>query len=165
MEDGFREFWWLIFPIGGLAMGAFGMWIGYQRQRDTLDLMKTYAAQGKDPAEVARLLGVSQTGTPPPWDGQAPGWSGPRAWGGYWGGPSAWGHYWSRFGPYRQWRRFISLTCVSIGFGIASRYAESHGTEHAFVLVAIITGVLAFGALMTAILSTMMATTSRPNEK
>ncbi len=146
-------------------MGAFGMWLGYRHHRDTMDLMKTYAAQGKDPAEVAKLLGIGQATATPSWDGQAPGWSGPRAWGGYWGGPFAWGHYWRRYGPYRQWRRFITLTCVSVGFGIASRYADSHGTEHAFTLVAIITGVLALGALMTAVMASVLATGNRQNEK
>ena len=39
-------------------MGAFAMWLGYRRSRDTMDLMKTYPARGKEPAEVAKFLGI-----------------------------------------------------------------------------------------------------------
>ena len=143
----FWEYWWLIFPIGGFAMGAFGMWMGYKRQKDVMDLMRTYAAQGKDPAEIAKLMAVADPGT-----AQAQ-WAGATAW----GGPMAYGRYWRRWGPYRDWRRLIVFTCLAVGFGVASRYAEHRGTEHAFTLVAIIMGVLALGSLLTAILSTVFA--------
>ena len=58
MEYWCWSFWWLIFQIGGIAMGAFAMWLGYRRSRDTMDLMKTYPARGKEPAEVAKFLGI-----------------------------------------------------------------------------------------------------------
>ena len=79
--------------------------------------------------------------------------------------PFAWGYYWRRYGPYWQRGRFIALTCVSVGFGIASRYADTRGTEHTFTLAAIIPGFLALGALMSAVMSSLLATSARQNEK
>ncbi len=55
--DLFRDFWWLIFPLSGIVFGAFQRWLAYRARRDTLDLIKTYAAAGHEPpaALVARL--------------------------------------------------------------------------------------------------------------
>jgi len=53
----FRDFWWLIFPLSGIVFGAFQRWLAYRARRDTLDLIKTYAAAGREPPSelVARL--------------------------------------------------------------------------------------------------------------
>ena len=72
-----HSYWWLIFPIMGFAFGAFGMWMGYRVHRDRMDLMKTYAAQGKDPAEIAKVIGAAGPGPDPYWGGGYP-----RPWGG-----------------------------------------------------------------------------------
>jgi hypothetical protein len=56
--------WWLIFPLfwlalplGGMAIGAFAMWLRYRRDVATLELLRTYAAQGKEPpAEIANIV-------------------------------------------------------------------------------------------------------------
>lgn len=141
----FFSFWWLIFPIMGFLFAGFSMWMGYRAQKDRLELLKTYVAQGKDPDDIAKLLG--HVGGPDPFNG-GPGWG---------GGPwrhSRWG---GRYGPYREWRRFILFSCLAVGFGVASRYADLPGTEHAFTLVAIIMSVLALGALGMAIVSTKMS--------
>lgn len=62
----FWSLWWLIFPVMFFAKGALRMWLRYKRRKDNIDLMKTYAAQGKDPAEIARILGINaQVGAPP----------------------------------------------------------------------------------------------------
>jgi hypothetical protein len=55
--DLFRDFWWLIFPLSGIVFGAFQRWLAYRARRDTLDLIKTYAAAGREPPPelVARL--------------------------------------------------------------------------------------------------------------
>jgi hypothetical protein len=152
----FYAYWWLIFPIMGFLFGGFGMWMNYRAHRDRMDLMRTYAAQGKDPAEIARILQIDAATRPDPWNdptgaswGMGPGWRYGR-----------WG-YW---GPMREWRRFIVFLCLAVGFGVASRYADLPGTEHAFVLVAIIMGVLAFGSLVFAVLSTMMMTGQRRHD-
>ncbi len=57
MEDLFRAYWWLIFPLGWFAYGGFQSWLSYRANRDTLDLLKTYAASGREPPPelLARL--------------------------------------------------------------------------------------------------------------
>jgi amino acid permease len=57
MEDMFRQFWWLIFPLGWFAFGAYQNWLSYRANRDTLDLIKTYAEAGREPpAELLAKL-------------------------------------------------------------------------------------------------------------
>ena len=52
MEELFRDFWWLIFPIWGLAMGAWHSMAAYRRQKAMLDLVRTYADKGQQPPEA-----------------------------------------------------------------------------------------------------------------
>ena len=159
------SFWWLIFPLMGFAFGAFGMWMGYRTHRDRMDVIKTYVAQGKDPAEINKIMGGPALGP-----GADPYWNGYGYPGRYWGGGWGWGP-WGRFGPYREWRRFIIFLCLAIGFGVASqfggdsRYGDWGGTEHAFTLVAIIMSVLAAGSFCFAILSTVFAANARRHEE
>lgn len=55
MEDLFRSYWWLLLIFGAFLVGAWEQWLQYQRSRNTLDLIKTFTAQGKDvPAELLR---------------------------------------------------------------------------------------------------------------
>ncbi|MGH6999484.1 MAG: hypothetical protein ACREEO_14920, partial [Phenylobacterium sp.] len=57
MEDLFRSYWWLLFPLGAFVYGAWSRWLTYRRARDHLELIKAYAAQGKEPpAELVRRL-------------------------------------------------------------------------------------------------------------
>ena len=159
MEEFFWAFWWLIFPLAGFGFAAAGMWMNHRRHRDMMDLMKTYAAQGKDPAEVAKALGLGSPGpfaggpnpdslgSPPP-GAEAQGvygygyGYGPR-WGGYWAGP--WRGRWGRYGPFRYWRRCIILGCLAIGFGAAHYYGGHGDPGRGLGLVAIILGALAIG--------------------
>jgi hypothetical protein len=57
MEDLFRSYWWLIFPLSWFVFGAYQSWLSYRANRDTLDLLKSYAASGREPPPelVARL--------------------------------------------------------------------------------------------------------------
>ncbi len=142
-------FWWLIFPIMGFVSGLFGMWTSHRRQRDTLELMKTYAQQGKDPTEIAKLL---NNGAPPP------------QWGPYWGGGPWAGRAW-RHGPYWEWRRAIVFGCLAAGFWLASEYSGIPGAVPAFHLVAIIMGVLAAGSVLFAVMITAFPPRTPPNEK
>ncbi len=155
-------FWWLIFPLMGFFFGAFGMWIGYKRQRDQLELMKTYAQQGKDPAEVARLLGMPVPPGATPGGGVGPGptpvmgaWSHP--WGPQWGPPWGWHSHWPYWGPYREWRRFITFASLAAGFGAAAYYDVLPGTVPAFSFVAILMAVFAIGALVSALMVTALS--------
>ncbi|EJL27183.1 hypothetical protein PMI01_03955 [Caulobacter sp. AP07] len=49
MEDLFRSFWWLIFPLSWFVFDAYQSWLRYRVNRDTLDLIKTYAEAGREP--------------------------------------------------------------------------------------------------------------------
>jgi hypothetical protein len=49
MEDLFRSYWWLIFPLSWFVFDAFQRWLSYKANRDTLDLIKSYAQAGRDP--------------------------------------------------------------------------------------------------------------------
>ncbi len=153
MEPFFWHFWWLIFPIMWFVFGGFGMWMSNRRHRDTIELMKTYAAQGKDPSEIAKAMGQANAPMPPsgPWGG------GP--WG--WGYPGRWGYY----GPYREWRRAILFTCLAVGFGLASQYGEMPGTEQPFRVVAIIMGVLGLASFGVAVVATVMSSNLPKNDK
>lgn len=57
MEDLFRAYWWLLFPFIWFVFGCFQSWLSYKANRDTLDLLKSYAASGREapPELVARL--------------------------------------------------------------------------------------------------------------
>lgn len=45
----FTGFWWLIFPIGWMIGQAVRLWMRHQRVQHALDLIKSYADQGKEP--------------------------------------------------------------------------------------------------------------------
>ncbi|HJV40452.1 hypothetical protein [Caulobacter sp.] len=56
-EDLFRQFWWLLFPLSWFVFGAWQSWLSYRSNQETLDLIKTYAASGREPpAELLSRL-------------------------------------------------------------------------------------------------------------
>jgi hypothetical protein len=149
MDDFFRSYWWLLFPIGFFLFGAWDRWLAYKRSRDHLELLKHYAAQGKEPPPeiVQEVRGGADPGVPPP--GYGPGY-----YGGYWGdrwSRRAWRRYY-RWGPYWQWRSVFVTGAIAAGFWWASEWADWPGVEGPFRLVAIILTVIAAGNLLTAIL-------------
>ena len=147
MDDLFRQFWWLMFPLFWFVFGGFSLWMRYRRQQAWLELMKTYAAQGKDPPEgLSRgLRGEMDDG-----DGWRP--MGPWGWRG-------------RRGPYYEWRRVILFTGLAAGFFIASHITESHRAAESFEVVAVIMTVLAFAFGAMAILSAYVARPFDPDER
>jgi hypothetical protein len=57
MHDDPFQFWWLIFPLIGFAFAFWAIWLSHQRQKATIDLLRTYASQGKDPPpELVKAL-------------------------------------------------------------------------------------------------------------
>ncbi len=158
MEHFFWSFWWLIFPLMWFVFGGFGMWMSNRRHRDTIDLMKTYAAQGKDPSEIAKVMGEA---SPP---GPAPGWGGPGPWAWHGYGYSRWSR-WGYWGPYREWRRVIMFTCLAVGFWAVSEYGDIPGAEHPFHVVAIIMGVLAAASFAMAVVATVISSNTPKNDK
>jgi hypothetical protein len=138
LEKFLFSFWWLIFPLSWFAFGFFGMYLRHRRHRDAMDVLKTYAAQGKEPpAEVSRILsGSANDATCGPW-----------------GGYSGWAA--RRYGPYAEWRRFFIFTSLAVGFGMAAYFGDDWGVrgEPAFVIVAAVMACLAVGSLLFALMA------------
>ena len=129
MEQLFTQFWWLIFPIGFGIMGAYNSYLGYRRQRDALNLLKTYAEKGQEPPEA--LLKVLQRPLDEDgWDGQSPGRRHPT-------------NYWSLFGLF---------AALSGGF-LGARYfiGLDHGAVTAFSVVGFVMGAVAIWAFISAL--------------
>jgi hypothetical protein len=57
MQDLFRSFWWMVFPLSWIAFGVFQAWLRYRARRDALDVLKSYAQAGREPPPelVAKL--------------------------------------------------------------------------------------------------------------
>lgn len=57
MVELFQAYWWLVFPVSGIVVGAFRSWLAYRARRDVLDVLRSYAAAGQEPpaALMARL--------------------------------------------------------------------------------------------------------------
>ncbi len=140
-------YWWLFFPFMWFVFGGFSMWMRYKRHKDTLELMKTYAAQGKDPEELAKVLAAGNiAGSGEPWG---------RGWGGRWS---------EQYGVLREWRRTVMFAALAAGFGIAAYYGVLPGTEEPFYFVSIILGVMAVSSLVFAIMSSTLSNKLK-NEK
>lgn len=134
MEDLVRSYWWLVFPLMWFVFGTFGMALAARRERAALELMKTYAAQGKDPSDLARALNPG----PDYWDRR---WA-RRAW---------------RYTPYWAWPRAIMAGCVAVGFWIAAYYADWPWDWPGLWVVAVIMSFVAVGALLRAIMLSVFA--------
>jgi hypothetical protein len=66
MHDYWFQFWWLIFPLIGFAFAFWALWVSHQRQKAVIDLLRTYASQGKDPpAELVKALHSGDDPHPP----------------------------------------------------------------------------------------------------
>lgn len=49
MGELFREFFWLIFPVMGMAIAIIAIWLSFHHRNKALDVLKTYAQQGQEP--------------------------------------------------------------------------------------------------------------------
>ncbi|MFZ2031307.1 MAG: hypothetical protein WAU68_13425 [Vitreimonas sp.] len=128
MVDLFRQFWWLIFPIMGMLCGLVAMLQQNNRQNRAMDLLRTYAEQGKEPPQEL-LKALSQ-------DGEPPAMMGVRQ-------DRVSGAWWTFF-------VFIALT-GGFGVGASSFDNDAHS---AFMVITVVMGILAFGALIMALMAT-----------
>lgn len=124
MTDLFHAYWWLIFPIFGLAMGGWHSFAHYRRQKAILDVIRTYAQKGETPPEA--LLSALTADE----DGAQPGRRSPA-------------HYWSLFGLF---------AVLAAGFGIAAWTYDFGGVGWPFGIVALVMGAVAVWALINAFL-------------
>lgn len=60
MEELFRDYWWLIFPVFGMFMAARGLSDSERRASNVIDLIRTYTDRGQEPpAELLKLAARS----------------------------------------------------------------------------------------------------------
>lgn len=138
------SYWWLIFPIGFFVFGAWDRWLDYRRSKDRLELLRSYASQGKDPPpELVRALRLEEE------DDED------DAYGDY----DRYGRrrrrrlarrYW-RGSPYWAWRTAIVTGAVAMGFWLAAEYSGLSDVEGMFRLVAIILTCVAAGHAVAAL--------------
>lgn len=130
----FREFWWLIFPLAGFAFGAWRNWLTYRANREMLDLIKTYAASGREPpAELLSRLNA-------PWrdsdedheDDERP-------------------RYRYRRRRERTWYRVVLFGMLSGGFAFAAM-TNIYGAGEAFTIVAFVLGSICAATLVQVLL-------------
>ena len=120
MEDLFRSYWWLIFPLGWFVASGFSSLLNYRRQKDTLKLIQTYAEKGQEPP--AALLKVLER----PIDADDDSWQ-TRNQGGRPGDGS--------------WFSVVLFGVMSAGFGYAS-WSDMYGAGDAFLIVSFVLGAL-----------------------
>jgi hypothetical protein len=49
MTEIFQGYWWLLFPLGFFIAAGWGSFMRYKRTQAKIDLLKAYAASGKEP--------------------------------------------------------------------------------------------------------------------
>lgn len=129
MEDMFRQFWWLIFPMSWFVFGAYQSWLSYRANRDTLDLIKTYAEAGREPPpELLAKLNKRWN------DGNE--LNGPEE---------------SDARPRRHrhtWSRVALFGCLGAGFAYAS-ITDLYEAGPAFIIVAFVMGALAVASTVS----------------
>lgn len=131
MEDMFRQFWWLIFPLGWFVFAAYQSWLSYRANRDTLDLIRTYAQAGREPppellAKLNKSWSDGDALNEPDEDDDRP-------------------HrhaYRRRRRRVHGWSRVALFGCLGAGFLYAS-VTDLYEAGPAFIIVALVMGALA----------------------
>ena len=170
-----RDHWWIIvplaaftIPLAGIVFSGLNTWLHYRHRRDALEVIRTYAAQGKDPPpEVTAALGGFGD-----YDAYGPGPASPET--GYaFGGDArdaarATRHaaraeryalraqYRQWRGPLHRWNRAIFMVALAGGLYAASVYAHDPDSVGRFQIGAIILGALAAAAVLSAVMSSLI---------
>lgn len=130
MEDLFRSYWWLLFPLAWFVIGAFTSFLNYRRQKETLNLLRTYAEKGQEPPEA--LLKVLNR----PIDSDT------EFFGGAYDRPSRRNE--------GSWFSVVLFGLMAAGFGYAS-YTDMYGAGEAFLIVTFVLGALCAACLVSAL--------------
>lgn len=73
MEDLFRSYWWLLFPLGYFIFAGWNSFMRYKQTQARIDLAKTYAAAGKEPP-ADLMASIDKDENPDrDWDDRSPG--------------------------------------------------------------------------------------------
>lgn len=142
MEDLFRSYWWLLFPLGFFVISAFEQVMRYLRHRDTLDLIKSYTDQGKEPpaALLERVAGRMKTdeeveANDDGWDDRAE-----RR------------HYRRLRRRERGWYQVVLFGVLAAGFGFAAA-SDLYSAHGAFLIVTFVMAALCLASLVTVLTS------------
>jgi Flp pilus assembly protein TadB len=122
MADFFSSYWWLIFPIFGMVMAFQGAADAERRTRRTLEVIRSYVEQGKEPP--AELLKMAQKSDD----------------------DDDWGMGSGQGKNSRAWA-FVTFAALAAGFGVGYWWVRAEDFAFAFLIVAVTMGVLALGAL------------------
>lgn len=128
MEDLFRSYWWLLFPLAWFVSIGFSSLLNYRKQKDALQLIRTYAERGEQPPEA--LMKVLDR----PIDAENESRAYPTSSGGSQGSVFS----------------LVLFTMLGAGFGYAS-YADIYGAGDTFLIVAFVMGALAAATLVSLI--------------
>lgn len=123
-EGWWASHWWLLFPILGFVMVFYSMWLEHRRKRDWMDVIKSYAAQGKEPpASLTQASGMDLR--------------------------SQWHTNGQRHSRYYDLRRAIFLGVLGGTFALLHYYGTMN--SRGFGIAAIVLGALAAGFLLMAL--------------
>lgn len=147
MQAFWTDYWWLIFPLGFLLIAIIDRWLAYRRSRDALEVIKAYAAQGKEPpAEVLRAMGVSAPVSMAPAPGEDVEAGAYRAM-----ARRRRRHY----VRHSEWRTAIYSAALALAFWLASEFADV-GAAEAFRLTALILAAIAAASALVALVVTRL---------
>lgn len=135
MEDLFRSYWWLIFPLAWFIGSGWQSWLNYRTRRDALRLVQTYAERGQEPPAAVMeaikrrddldeaILNESQQSHRP--------------------SQINWG-----------WYQFALFGALAAGFTYMSRggILRDEGLAEALLIVAVVMGALALASLVYALI-------------
>ena len=165
MNFDWDKYWWLVIIVAVLAgpfvQALFAPWrqyLRYRRQKDAIEALKVYAAQGKEPpADVMAALG----GRRARWRAAAEGMAGVAdaaagvatdRWSRRAARAQYRADYWTAREPLRRWNWAIFAGAVTLGFTFA--WQNSHANNDTYLIIAIIAGALTAAGVLTALLAT-----------
>lgn len=132
MEDLFRSYWWLMFPLGWFVAQGWRSWLSYRARRDALKLVQTYAERGQEPpADLLQAINRPQELEVELERSR----SGPR---------SGW-----------SWYQVVLFASLSAGFVFMSRTGVlgDEGLDDVLLIAAVVLGALALASLVAVLSS------------
>lgn len=131
MEDLFRAYWWLMFPLAWFVFGGFTSFLNYRRQKDALKLIQTYAEKGQEPPAALLSMLDKPIDSSGMWESPADSSGRP--------GDGA-------------WFSVVLFGVMSAGFAYAS-FTDIYGAGDAFLIVSFVLGALCLASLVSALRS------------
>jgi hypothetical protein len=133
VEDLFKQYWWLLFPLFWFVAGGFQSWLSYRANRDTLDLLKSYAASGREPPpELVAKLNKRWNEDDDDHDDR----------------PRRRRDRRYRYGGDHPAYQVVLFGVLCAGFSYAA-YTDLYGAGEAFIIVAFVMGALALASLVS----------------